>query len=220
MDISGLGESMIQQLIDERLVQNPADLYNLTAADLYKLERTGKKSINNLLDSIEKSKSRPFSKVILGLGIRHIGKTSAEKLVDAFPNIDILMQATEEQLEEIVDIGPIVAHSLKTYFQNPSNTKVINALRSKGVNFNHKKSENINSSLDGETFVITGTLENMTRAEAQDIINDHGGKVTNSISKKTTYLVAGKAAGSKLIKAEKLGIKILSEMELIQLLEK
>lgn len=220
MDISGLGESMIQQLIDEHLVQNPADLYNLTEQDLNKLERTGKKSINNLLDSIEKSKSRPFSKVILGLGIRHIGKTSAEKLVDAFPNIDILIQATEEQLEEIDDIGPIVAHSLKTYFENPSNIKIINALRSKGVNFSHKKSENINNILDGETFVITGILETLTRDKAQDLIKDHGGKVSNSISKNTKYLVAGKSAGSKLTKAEKLGIQILSEKELFQLLEK
>ena len=220
MDISGLGESMIQQLIDEHLVQNPADLYNLTEHDLKKLERTGKKSINNLLDSIEKSKSRPFSKVILGLGIRHIGKTSAEKLVDAFPNIDILMQATEEQLEEIDDIGPIVAHSLKTYFENPLNIKVINALRSKGVNFSHKKSENINNILNGEIFVITGILENLTRDKAEDLIKDHGGKVSKSISKNTTYLVAGKSAGSKLIKAEKLGIQIVSENELFQLLEK
>jgi len=154
------------------------------------------------------------------LGIRHIGKTSAEKLVDVFPNIDILMQASEEQLEEIDDIGPVVAHSLKTYFENPSNIKVINALRSRGVNFSHKKSENIKNILNGEIFVITGMLENFTRDKVQDLIKDHGGKVSNSISKNTTYLIAGKSAGSKLIKAEKLGIQILSEEELFQLLGK
>jgi DNA ligase (NAD+) len=219
MDITGLGESMVEQLVAHNLVQTPADLYQLTATDLEKLERTGERSISNLLEGIEKSKSRPFAKVLFGLGIRHVGKTAAETLANAFPNIDTLMQASSDELEDLHDIGPIVASSLTTYFENATAKNVIEALRIAGVTLIRDEGNTKGSTLSGITFVLTGTLETLSREAAGDRIKALGGKVSSSISKKTSYLVAGAAAGSKLTKAEKLGVPILTETDLLQRLE-
>ena len=219
MDITGLGESMVEQLVAHHLVKTPADLYQLNATDLENLERTGERSISNLLDGIEKSKSRPFAKVLFGLGIRHVGKTAAETLAKAFPDIDALMQASTDELEDLHDIGPIVASSLTTYFENSGARDVIEALRAAGVTLCRDDATPVGTALNGSTFVLTGTLETMTRDAAGECIKALGGKVSSSISKKTSYLVAGAAAGSKLTKAEKLGVPVLTENELLQLLD-
>ena len=183
------------------------------------LERTGERSISNLLESIEKSKSRPFAKVLFGLGIRHVGKTAAETLAKAFPDIDALMQASSDELENLHDIGPILASSLITYFKNSEARDVIEVLRTAGVTLHRDKANTLGTALSEMTFVLTGTLETMTRDAAGDRIKALGGKVSSSISKKTSYLVAGAAAGSKLTKAEKLGVPVLTETELLKLIE-
>lgn len=219
MDITGLGESMVEQLVARQLIHNPADLYQLTANDFADLERTGERSIANLLNGIEESKKRPFSKLLFGLGIRHVGKTAAETLANAFPDIDALMQASAEELEDLHDIGPIVARSLITYFENPAARDVMEALRTAGVTLHREAANTTGTALSGNTFVLTGTLETMTRDQAGDRIKALGGKVSSSISKKTSYLVAGAAAGSKLTKAEKLGVPIVTETELLALLD-
>tara|TARA_E500000178_G_scaffold355655_1_gene429090 strand:+ start:1015 stop:3048 length:2034 start_codon:yes stop_codon:yes gene_type:complete len=219
MDITGLGESMVEQLVARQLIHNPADLYQLTANDFADLERTGERSIANLLNGIEESKNRPFSKLLFGLGIRHVGKTAAETLANAFPDIDALMQASAEELEDLHDIGPIVACSLITYFENPAARDVMEALRTAGVTLHREAANTTGTALSGNTFVLTGTLETMTRDQAGDRIKALGGKVSSSISKKTSYLVAGAAAGSKLTKAEKLGVPIVTETELLALLD-
>ena len=219
MDITGLGESMVEQLVAHNLVNTPADLYQLKATDLVNLERTGERSISNLLEGIEKSKSRPFAKVLFGLGIRHVGKTAAETLAKAFPDIDALMQASSDELEDLHDIGPIVASSLITYFENSEAREVVEALRAAGVTLHRDEANTTGTALSEMTFVLTGTLETMTRDAAGDRIKALGGKVSSSISKKTSYLVAGEAAGSKLTKAEKLGVPVLTETELLKLIE-
>ena len=219
MDITGLGESMVEQLVAHNLVNTPADLYQLNATDLVNLERTGERSISNLLEGIEKSKSRPFAKVLFGLGIRHVGKTAAETLAKAFPDIDALMQASSDELEDLHDIGPIVASSLITYFENSEAREVVEALRAAGVTLHRDEANTTGTALSEMTFVLTGTLETMTRDAAGDRIKALGGKVSSSISKKTSYLVAGEAAGSKLTKAEKLGVPVLTETELLKLIE-
>ena len=219
MDITGLGESMVEQLVTHNLVNTPADLYQLNATDLVNLERTGERSISNLLEGIEKSKSRPFAKVLFALGIRHVGKTAAETLAKAFPDIDALMQASSDELEDLHDIGPIVANSLITYFENSEAREVVEALRAAGVTLHRDEANTTGTALSEMTFVLTGTLETMTRDAAVDRIKALGGKVSSSISKKTSYLVAGEAAGSKLTKAEKLGVPVLTETELLKLIE-
>jgi len=219
MDITGLGESMVEQLVARQLIQTPADLYQLTADDLTTLERTGERSIANLLNGIEASKTRPFSKLLFGLGIRHVGKTAAETLANAFSDINALMQATSDELEELHDIGPIVATSLTTYFENPTAQLVIEQLRTAGVTLHREETTATTTALSDKTFVLTGTLPTLTRDQAADRIKALGGKVSSSVSKKTTYLVAGEAAGSKLTKAQSLGVSILSEDELLTLLD-
>ncbi len=217
MDINGLGESLVEQLVDSGLVKNPAELYSLQKVEVLGLERMGDKSAENLLTGIEASKHRPFEKVLFGLGIRHIGKGAASILANEFKDIDTLMKADLAQLENIYDIGPIVAQSVVEYFLNPETRAVIEQLREAGVNFEQVDTGG-SSELEGLTFVLTGTLETMTRDEAGDKIKKRGGKVSGSVSQKTSYLVAGANAGSKLEKAESLGVTILTEQQLMDLL--
>ncbi|HSR88060.1 MAG TPA: NAD-dependent DNA ligase LigA, partial [Pontiella sp.] len=217
MDISGLGESLVEQLVDSGLVRNPADLYALTKADVLGLERMGEKSAGNLIESIRESRKRPFERVLFGLGIRHVGKGAAILLAKTFPNIDDLMTADPEQLENIRDIGPIIGRSVVDYFQSPDTCAVIERLRKAGVNFEQAKKTG-SSELEGLTFVLTGTLDSMTRDEAGEKIRARGGTVSSSVSKNTSYLVAGAGAGSKLDKAEALGVTVLNEEQLITLL--
>jgi DNA ligase (NAD+) len=217
MDISGLGESLVEQLVEGGLVKNPAELYSLTKIEVLGLERMGEKSAENLITGIEKSKKRPFEKVLFGLGIRHVGKGAASVLANEFKNIDALMEADSQQLESIRDIGPIVGQSVIDYFREPETRTVIEQLRAAGVNFEQADGGGSNQ-FEGLTFVLTGSLETMTREEGGDRIKARGGKVSSSVSKKTSYLVAGASAGSKLTKAEGLGITVLNEEQFITLL--
>jgi DNA ligase (NAD+) len=217
MDINGLGESLVEQLVDGGLVKNPAELYSLQKIEVLGLERMGEKSADNLIKGIAESKSRPFEKVLFGLGIRHVGKGAATILANEFRNIDALMETDIPSLEAIRDIGPIVGKTIVEYFQSLEARAVIEQLRSAGVNFEQAETAG-SSELEGLTFVLTGSMETMTRDEAGDKIKARGGKVSGSVSKKTSYLVAGESAGSKLTKAESLGVTILTEEQLISLL--
>jgi len=217
MDISGLGDSLVDQLVDSQLVQNPADLYDLTLQELLSLERIGEKSAKNLLEGIEKSKSRPFECSIFGWGIRHVGKGTARILAEKFGGIDALMAASTEQLEAIRDIGPVLARSIADFFKKHTMLEMIERLRRVGINLEQKNAR-ANTTLSGLIFVLTGTLEQMSREEAAERIRDRGGKVSSSVSKNTSYLVAGEKAGSKLTKAEKLGVTILNETQFLDLL--
>ncbi len=217
MDINGLGESLVEQLVDSGLVKNPAELYSLTKAEVLGLERMGEKSADNLIKGIEESKKRPFERVLLGLGIRHIGKGAAIILANEFKTIDALINADIAQLENIRDIGPIVAKSVVDYFKDPNALAVLDQLIASGVNLKQEETKGSNE-LDGLTFVLTGSLDTMTRDEAGDKIRMRGGKVSSSVSKNTSYLVAGESAGSKRDKAEDLGVTILTEEQFIALL--
>ena len=217
MDINGLGESLVEQLVDAGLVGNPADLYTLKKEHVLQLERMGAKSVDNLIAGIERSKDRPFEKILFGLGIRHVGKGAASLLADEFKNIDALMKATSEEMEAIHDIGPIVGQSVVDFFQSDGVREIIEQLREAGIAMKQPENES-GTALDGLTFVLTGSMETMTRDEAGDKIKARGGKVSSSVSKNTSYLVAGESAGSKLAKAEKLGVTILDEEQFIALL--
>ncbi|OVE75372.1 DNA ligase (NAD(+)) LigA [bacterium E08(2017)] len=219
MDIDGLGESLIEQLVDKSLVTSPADLYTLGAVDIENLERMAEKSANNLVSSIESSKQRDLWRLIFGLGIRHVGAKSAQVLEENFKSIDELAAASTESLEAISDIGPVVALSISDFFRSESNMAVIDKFREAGLNFNRLSEPAVTgSALSGKSFVLTGTLPSMTRYEAGEKIRSLGGKVSSSVSKKTDYVLAGESAGSKLAKAEKLGVPILNEEDFLNLI--
>ncbi len=217
MDIDGLGEKQLDQLFEEGLVKNAADLYGLTSDALLVLDRMGKKSIENLLAAIENSKKQDLKGLIFALGIRHVGEKASAVLARQFGSLDALIEAKEEELVDIQDVGIKVASSIVHFFSQPNNREVIERLRRAGVNFSSREQMQDNK-LEGQTFVLTGTLSNYTRQEATDWIESHGGKVTKSVSKKTTYVVAGTDAGSKLTKARNLGVEVISEEELMALL--
>jgi DNA ligase (NAD+) len=203
--------------VDSGLVKNPAELYSLKKVEVLGLERMGEKSAENLIKGIEASKTRPFEKVLFGLGIRHVGKGAATILASEFKTIEALMAADVQRLETIRDIGPIVGKSVVEYFQSPETRAVIDQLRAAGVNFEQEETGG-SRELEGLTFVLTGSLESMTRDEGGDKVRARGGKVSGSVSKKTSYLVAGESAGSKLAKAEALGVTVLTEEQFIALL--
>lgn len=216
MDIDGLGEKQLDQLFEKDLVKNAADLYDLTFDSLLTVERMGKKSIENLLSAIENSKKQDLKGLLFGLGIRHVGEKASAVLARQFGSLDALMQAPEEELVDIQDVGRKVASSIVHFFSQPNNRKVIERLRDAGLNFLSFEQVQDNT-LEGQTFVLTGTLLNYTRQQATEWIESHGGRVTKSVSKKTTYVVAGDEAGSKLTKARSLGVAVISEEELMAL---
>lgn len=219
MDIEGLGEALIEQLVDHALISSPADLYRLDGATLSALERMGEKSAKNLLQGIEASKHRAFWRILFALGIRHVGARSARILAEHFKHIDELMSASIEQLEELDDIGPIVAQSIHDYFTHPQKKAFIEELKALGLNLRQtEKTLKTTSKLNGKSFVLTGTLSRFTRQEAGERIQQLGGGVTSSVSKKTDYLVVGENPGSKLDKAQKSGVSILSEEQFVELL--
>jgi DNA ligase (NAD+) len=219
MDIEGIGDVMAQQLTELGLVHDIADIYALDAKKLEKVPRTGEKTISNLLRNVEHSKSRGLSRLLTGLGIRFVGTQTAQILADDFGSIDAIADASVDQLQQSEGIGPEVASSVHLFFQQKANRAMIERLREAGVVMTApKRAKSANGKLAGKTFVLTGTLPTLTRDEASELIVQAGGKVTGSVSKKTDYVVAGSEAGSKLTKAEQLGITIVDEEGLRRLL--
>ena len=221
MDIEHLGEKMADQLVDRGLVRDVADIYSLTFEQVVGLERMAKKSAENLLNAIERSKSRPLSRVIFALGIRHVGEALARSLATHFGSMDALMNASEEELLKVEDIGPIVAKSISDFFRQEANRRVVERLKEAGVSMTEKKEErSVAEEFAGKTFVFTGALRAMTRDKAQEIVVSFGGKAGSSVSRKTDYVVAGEEAGSKLAKARELGVKVISEDEFLAMIER
>lgn len=215
LDIEGLGPALIEQLVTRGLVHGPADLYALTTEQLAQLERMAEKSAANVIEALGVSKSRPLSRLLFGLGIRHAGIHTAEILAGQYGSIDALMAAPTEELEQINEIGPVVAASVHGFFEVPENRQLIERLRNAGLKLVEERAagEAQSRPLTGKTFVVTGTLTKYTRDEIQDRIKALGGKAASSVSKKTDYVVAGENAGSKLANAHKLGVAVLSEDE-------
>jgi DNA ligase (NAD+) len=224
MNIDGLGEKLVEQLFVEGFISNIADLYNLDGKRLVQLERMGEKSVENLLKAIEASKENSLEKLLFGLGIRHVGAKAARTLAERYRTLDALMSAEKEELLMINDIGPKLASSLLGFFANEEAQKLIEELRVAGLNFEYRGRGPADVDPDSyfydKTIVLTGTLASMTRDEASQILVDLGARVTSSVTKKTDLVIAGESAGSKLEKAQALGVTVLSENELIQLLAK
>ena len=220
VEIEGLGDKVVEQLVDAGIVRTLPEIYKLGFAKLNELERMGEKSAQNLLAAIEKSKSTTLPRFLYGLGIRHVGETTAKDLARHFGDIDKLMDASVEQLLEVNDVGPIVANSVREFFDQPHHREVVEQLRAAGVHWPaiEGTASDAHRPLLGKTLVITGTLPTLSRDEAKDLIEAAGGKVSGSVSKKTNWLVAGEEAGSKLDKARELGIAILDEAGLQALL--
>jgi DNA ligase (NAD+) len=216
MDIDGLGESLVNQLTEQGLVKNVADLYKLTKKDLLGLERIGEKTADNVLGEIADSKKSSLERVIFGLGMRFVGERTAKFLAEHFGSLDAIMNASAEELEEVNEVGPRIAQSIEEFFADEHNRKLVNDLRKAGLTFTGQKKEK-GTKLAGKTFVLTGTLERHTRDEAKNMIEDAGGRVSGSVSKKTDYVVAGSDAGSKLDKARELGVTVIGEAELEKL---
>ncbi|GAB4270161.1 NAD-dependent DNA ligase LigA [Thermincola ferriacetica] len=211
MDIEGLGPAVIDQLLTAGLVKDAADLYYLKAEDLIKLERMGKKSVENLLNAIERSKQKDLASLVFALGIRHVGARAGKILAAHFGSMDRLKEARQEELTAIPEIGPKMAESIVAYFRDPAHLRLIERLREAGVNMTQDIPERGERPLEGKTFVLTGALEKYSRKEAQELIEKLGGKVSSSVSKKTDYVLAGADPGSKLEKARQLGITVISE---------
>src|SRR6267143_1298823 len=216
MNIDGLGDALVAQLTDRGLVKNVADIYRLTKDDLLKLERMGGKSAQNVLDEIEASKKLPLQRVIYGLGIRFVGERTAEFLAEHFGSLDSIMNASAEELQDVNEVGPRIAESIVEFFGIAANRKLIERLREAGLTLSGEKRQR-GTKLAGKTFVLTGTLAHFTRDEAKKMIEDAGGRVSGSVSKKTDYVVAGTDAGSKLDKANQPGVKVIDEAELEKL---
>jgi len=222
LDIEGLGSKLIEQLVAMDRVQTPSDLFDLERAELVEMERMGEKSADKLLESIERSKNTTLTRFLYGLGIREVGEATAAALAAHYGKLDALIGASEEELQEVQDVGPVVASRIRHFFGEAHNLDVIGRLRKAGVNWPESEPVKVNVPADGplagKTFVLTGTLAGMTRDEAKDRIQAAGGKVTGSVSKKTDYVVAGDKAGSKLTKAQNLGITVLDEVGLEKML--
>jgi DNA ligase (NAD+) len=213
MNIDGLGEALVNQLNAAGLVKNVADLYRLTKDDLLKLERMGDKSAENVLGEIEASKKLPLERVIYGLGIRMVGERTAQFLAEHFGSLDAIMKASPEELQQVNEVGPRIAESIAEFFSDEHNRALVNDLRKAGLTLTGQKKEK-GTKLAGKTFVLTGTLARHSRDEAKKLIEDAGGRVSGSVSKKTDYVVAGSDAGSKLDKARELGVAVINEEEM------
>ena len=213
MDIKGLGDAIIDELISRKLIENIADLYKLTLEDLKSLKKDGKKFAQNLIDSIEESKTRDLYRVITSLGIRHVGVKLAKSLAKEYTTMDNLIDAELEELKQKQDVGLITAESIYNFFKQEQSIDLINRLKQAGVNMQLKQEHGTDNRFDGKIFVLTGALEKFSREEASEVIEKFGGKTSSSVSKKTDYVLAGEDAGSKLKKAKELGITILTEEE-------
>jgi len=217
MNIEGLGEAVVQQLLDRGLVRSVADLYALTEEQLVGLDRFAEKSARALLEQIAGSKRAGLARVLMGLGIRFVGERTAELLAQEFGNIDDLMNANAEQLERVEEVGPRISQAILEFFSTAANQALVKSLKHAGVDMTAEKKQR-SAQLAGLTFVLTGTLPTLTRDEAKQKIEDAGGKTAGSVSKKTSYVVAGEEAGSKLDKARELKIPIIDEAGLLALL--
>lgn len=213
MDIKGLGDAIIEELIERKLISNISDLYNLTLEDIATLKKNGKKFAQNLINSIEESKNRELHRVITSLGIRHVGVKLAKSLAKEYKSMDNLIEASLEELESKQDVGEITAESIYNFFKQGQSIDLINKLKQAGVNMTLKQELGTDNRFEGKVFVLTGSLEKYSRDEASQVIEKLGGKTSSSVSKKTDYVLAGEDAGSKLKKAQELGVKIISEIE-------
>lgn len=218
MNIEGLGEKLIEQLVDSGLIKNVADIYSLRKEQLLTLERMGEKSAQNLLDAITASQNVSLARFIYALGIRNVGEHMAKVLAKAFGSLERLSQASEEELMAIEGVGPIVARSVRNFFNAESNRQTIEKLLSSGIRISSEQDYKQKEEIAGKTFVFTGTLTNFTREEAQALVEKYGGKSASSVSKKTDYVVVGENAGSKAETARQLGVKILNEAEFLELI--
>ena len=219
MDIDGLGYKIIEQLMEKGFLHNIADIYRLTIEDVASLKKNGKKFATNLIEAIEKSKQQELFKLINALGIRHVGVKTAKTLANYYKTMENLEKASFESLSVQEDIGEIIAQSIYDFFRQEQTTDLLNQLKSFGVNMKKKEEELLDNRFEGKTFVLTGTLEKYSREQASTLIEKHGGKVSSSVSKKTSYVLAGEDAGSKLTKAQSLGVTIITETQFEELLQ-
>ncbi|PAU93626.1 DNA ligase (NAD(+)) LigA [Aliifodinibius salipaludis] len=218
MDIDGLGEAVVDQLVSEQLISNYADLYDLTKEQLLPLERMAGKSAQNLIDAVEESKSQPLDRVIYAMGIRFVGKTVARDLANGFQTMEALIDANEEIIEEIDSIGPKIAQSVVQFFNQNHNREIVAKLRNHGLTLMMEQKQQASQKLEGKTFVLTGSLPSLTRKEATQLIEKHGGKTTSSVSSNTDYLLAGDSPGSKFDKAQELNIPIIDQNSFLDLI--
>ena len=219
LNIDGLGEKVIDQLLEAGLIQTPADLYRITEEKLLTLERFGKKSAANLVEAIEKSKETTLARFIYALGIRHVGESTARDLAQHFRSLDALMSADADALLKVNDVGEVIAQSIIHFFEEPHNRHVIENLLDLGVHWPTPEASAVNDLVSGKTFVLTGTLPSMGREEAKALLLAQGAKVASSVSKKTDYVVAGAEAGSKLEKAQALGVAVIDEAKMLEMLK-
>lgn len=218
MDIEGMGESVADQLVSAGLISTYADLYDLNKEQIIELDRMAEKSAQNLIDAIQKSKQQPFERVIYALGIRFVGKTVAKDLASALKNMDTLRSVSEEEMTDIDSIGPKIAESVRKFFESEHNQQIIDRLTEAGLQLEYEDSQK-SSTLEGKKFVLTGSLPTLTRKEAKSIIEEHGGKTASSVSGNTDFVLAGESAGSKLDKANELGVPVISEEEFLEMID-
>jgi DNA ligase (NAD+) len=222
MDIAGLGDALVDLFVEQNFLHSYADIYRLKdeREELIKIDRLGEKSVDNLLAAIEKSKEKPFDKVLFAMGIKYVGAGAAKKITDQFNSIESLMNATREDIEAVYELGPSISESVTNFFKNDKNQELLKILKNAGLNFKKDVNSVGKNILLGKTFVLTGTLTSLTRQEAEEKIVSLGGKATSSVSKKTDFVVAGESAGSKLDKAVKLGVKVINEEEFLELINR
>ncbi|MBY0339653.1 MAG: NAD-dependent DNA ligase LigA, partial [Rhodocyclaceae bacterium] len=220
LDIEGLGEKLVEQMVDNAILRTPADIYKLGVLALANLERMAEKSAANVLEAIARSRNTTLARFIYALGIRNVGEATARDLAQHFGNLDALIAADEAALQEVPDVGPVVAASIRHFFDQPHNVEVIEQLRASGVSWPEGAPVQREAlPFNGKTFVLTGTLPTLSRDQARAMVEAQGGKVAGSVSKKTDYVVAGAEAGSKLVKAQELGLVIIDEIQLLELLK-
>ena len=219
MDITGLGEAIVEELISRELIQNIADIYKLKFEDIASLKKNGKKFAQNLIDAIETSKTRELYRLIAELGIKHVGVKLAKSLAKWYKTMDNLMTASIESLATKPDVGLITAQSIYDFFKEAQTIDLINKLKTYNVNMEYNEEQSEDNRFEGKTFVLTGTLENFTRDEASEIIERFGGKTSGTVSKKTSYVLAGEEAGSKLTKAREIGVTVITENEFQEMIK-
>ena len=216
MNIDGLGETLVDQLVDRQIVTDIADLYDLTAGHLMALDRMGEKSAANVIRNIANSRTNPLPRVLTALGIRFVGERTAVFLAEAFGTMERIAAADIDELQQAEEVGPKVAEEVVNFFREPRNQELLNRLRAAGLQFTHESTRPKSGLLAGLTFVLSGTLPTLSRDDAKKLIEAAGGKVSSAVSKKTSFVVAGEDAGSKLAKAQELGVPVLNEQQLIE----